>query len=98
MYIWVDPGWLEKALVISALPAFFLGAVFVRELARLGVSELASFMSTMPALILGGSIWSAGFSIAGSRNDRFVEHQPVRRCRNILLTTARWMHPQKRTS
>ena len=50
MYIWVDPGWLEKALVISALPAFLLGMVFVRGLGRLGVSELASFMSAMPFL------------------------------------------------
>jgi len=56
MYIWVDPGLLEKALVISALPAFLLGAVFVRGMARLGFSEWASFMSTTPGwfYLVGG--------------------------------------------
>lgn len=53
VFITVHPGWLAKALTISALPAFLLGRVFVRGLARLGVSELASFMCTMPVLILG---------------------------------------------
>ncbi len=47
------PRMAAKALVISAFPAFLVGEVFVRGLARLGVSELASFMSTMPLLMLG---------------------------------------------
>lgn len=57
MDVWVEPGWLERALVVSALPAFLLGAVFVHGLARLGVSEFASFMSTMPVLII---VWFYG--------------------------------------
>ena len=57
LYIWVDPGLLQVALTISALPAFLVGRVFVRGLARLGVSELASFMSMMPILIL---VWFYG--------------------------------------
>jgi hypothetical protein len=87
MYIWVDPGWLEKALVVSALPASLLGAVFGRGLAQLGVSELVSFMSTMPALIFG---W---FYLVGWYLDRWQHkrsshrrHQPVRRCRNVAMT------------
>lgn len=30
-YIWVEPGLLEKALIISAFPAFLLGAAFVGD-------------------------------------------------------------------
>lgn len=57
LYIWVDPGLLQKALTISALPAFLLGRVCVWGLARLGVSELASFMCIMPVLIV---VWFYG--------------------------------------
>jgi len=73
LYIWVDPGLLEKALVVSALPAFLLGAVFVRGLARLGVSELASFMSTMPVLII------AWFYVVGWLLDRWQRKRSLRR-------------------
>ena len=73
MYIWVDPGWLEKALAISALPAFLLGTVFVRGLARLGVSELASFMTTMPVLIV---LWFYG---VGWLLDRWQHRRSLRR-------------------
>ena len=52
MYIWVEPGLLEKALVLSSLPAFFLGRAVVFGMSRLGVSELVSFMCTMPVLTL----------------------------------------------
>lgn len=72
-YIWVDPGWLEKALVISALPAFLLGAVLVRGLARLGVSELGSFMSIMPVLIV------AWFYAVGWSLDRWQHRRRLRR-------------------
>lgn len=57
VFITVDPGWLARSLIISALPAFLLGGVFVRELARFGVSELASFMCMMPVLIF---VWFYG--------------------------------------
>jgi hypothetical protein len=57
LYIWVEPGLMEKALVLSALPAFLLGRAVVFGLARLGDNELASFMSTMPVLIL---VWFYG--------------------------------------
>jgi hypothetical protein len=73
LYIWVDPGLLEKALVISALPAFLLGKVFVRGLARLGFSEFATFMSTMPVLIIG---WFYG---VGWLLDRWKRKRSLRR-------------------
>ena len=50
--IWVDPGYLTKALMLSALPAFVVGVVVTSGLARLGVSEVWSFMVAMPASIV----------------------------------------------
>lgn len=73
VFITVDPGWLEKALTISALPAFLLGGVFVRGLARLGVSELATFMCMMPVLIL---VW---FYEVGWVLDRWQHKRYLRR-------------------
>jgi hypothetical protein len=49
--VWVDPGYLQVALIESALPAFLLGAVFVNALGRLGISEVTTFMVSMPPLI-----------------------------------------------
>lgn len=50
--VWVDPGWLAKCLILSAVPAFLVGAGIVHSLSRLGVSEVTSFMISMPLLIL----------------------------------------------
>ena len=52
LYVQVTPGWIERALILSALPAFLLAIAAVRGLAHLGVSELLSFMFTMPLLTL----------------------------------------------
>ena len=72
-YIAVDAGWIEKALVISALPAFLVGAAFVRGLARLGISEFASFMCVMPGLVL---VWFYG---VGWLLDRWRHRRSLRR-------------------
>jgi hypothetical protein len=50
-YIWVEPGWGEKALILSALPAFAISAGIVRILARLGISEVPTFFVSMPLLV-----------------------------------------------
>jgi hypothetical protein len=73
VFITVEPGWLEKALIISSLPAFLLGKVFVRGFARLGVSELAIFMGMMPVLIL---VWFYG---VGWLLDRWQHKRTLRR-------------------
>jgi hypothetical protein len=52
IYIDIDPGWLVKGLTLVALPAFLIGIVIVRGMARLGVSEVVSFMFSMPLLII----------------------------------------------
>lgn len=51
VYIWVDSGWAEKALVVSAFPALVVGAAIVRRFARLGISELSTFTVSIPVLI-----------------------------------------------
>src|SRR5262249_61488274 len=49
----VDAGWLAKALVISAVPAFIAGAFIVRGLGHLGINEVWTFAVSMPLLIAG---------------------------------------------
>jgi len=68
-----EPGLLPNVLVLSALPAFLLGRAVVFGLARLGVSEVASFESTMPVLILG---WP---SLVGWLLDRWQHKRSLRR-------------------
>lgn len=49
--IWVDPGWVDKLLLTSALPAFAAGGIVVSGLGRLGISEVSSFMISVPLFI-----------------------------------------------
>jgi hypothetical protein len=50
-YLWVDIGWLARTLIFSAFPAFLVGGTIVGGFRRLGVSEIISFMISMPLLI-----------------------------------------------
>ena len=52
-------GLLAKALILSAIPAFFLGQLIASELGRLGVSEVLTFMVLMP-LLIGGWFYFLG--------------------------------------
>jgi len=47
----IRPGWLERVLVLSALPAFLAVAVIVAGMSKLGVDEVLTFMVSMPTLI-----------------------------------------------
>jgi hypothetical protein len=49
--IWIDPGWIEKGFKLSVFPALAVGTVIVSGLSRLGVSEVLTFMVTVPMLI-----------------------------------------------
>ena len=49
------PGWLDRVLVVSGLPAFLLGVGICHGLGRHGVDEVLSFMVAMPELIFGWS-------------------------------------------
>jgi len=47
-FLLAEPGWAEKILVLSAVPAFLVSGGIVYGLSRLGVSEVVSFMASMP--------------------------------------------------
>lgn len=51
--IWIDPGWLAKTLIISSLPAFLIGRAVVHALSMFSMSEVTTFMISMPPLIFG---------------------------------------------
>ena len=68
--MWVDPGAIEEALMISALPAFATAELIVGGLERLGVNEIWSFMISMPLLIFG---W---FYFVGWLIDRWGSKRP----------------------
>jgi hypothetical protein len=70
-YIWVEPGLLHRILFLSALPSFAIGLSIVRGLSHFGVSELKSFMLTMPLLII---VWH-GFLGWLFDHWRFKRHQ-----------------------
>src|SRR5579871_6089529 len=75
-YIWVTPGWAERALVLSAMPAMLLAIPIVRGLAHFGVSEFLSFMVTMPFLILAW-FYAVGYLLDRWRWNRSLRRQPV---------------------
>jgi hypothetical protein len=67
---WVDPGWLEIAYVLSALPAFVSGMIVVVALGRLGISQVFSFLCLMPMLIF------AWYYFLGWLLDRYIRRRP----------------------
>ena len=48
---WVDPGFLEQFLMLSALPTFVVGGFAVLGLGTIGISQVSSFMFLTPMLI-----------------------------------------------
>jgi hypothetical protein len=48
-----SPGLMGAMLIITAFPAFVVGMPIVRGLGRLGVNEVAVFLTVMPVLIAG---------------------------------------------
>src|SRR5215510_12629920 len=49
--IWVNPGVAARLLVLTAFPAFVVGVFVVAALGRLGISQVTTFMISMPLLI-----------------------------------------------
>jgi hypothetical protein len=64
--LWVDPGFLAKMLLVSAIPAFVIGIWFVRILGHHGVNEVLTFMAVMPVLV---AVW---YYAVGSLIDRWM--------------------------
>jgi hypothetical protein len=68
----VTPGWLDRLLVVSALPAFLAGAAVMIGLSGLGVDEVLSFMVSMPILLV------AWFYFIGWLVERWTRRRQVR--------------------
>ena len=51
-YIWIAPGWMERTISLSALPAFLASLGVVQGLAHFGVSEVVSFMAFTPVFMV----------------------------------------------
>lgn len=49
--LWVEAGIIAKALLVSALPAFLVGAGLVGGLAHFGANQVITFTMVMPVLI-----------------------------------------------
>lgn len=47
----VYPSWIARSLMLPALPAFLSEGLIVLGLSRLGVSQITTFMVSMPLLI-----------------------------------------------
>ena len=47
----IGPLWLDRFLIVSALPAFLFEAVLVVVLSKLGLDEVRTFMVSMPILL-----------------------------------------------
>lgn len=68
----VTPGLLTASLMASALPVFALGCVVAHIFGRLGFSQVVTFMTSMPLLLL---VW---YYLTGRLIDRWREKR-VRR-------------------
>lgn len=51
--VWIEPGLLPSLLIVSALPAFAVGKAIVRVTGHFGISQVPTFMLSMPVLIVG---------------------------------------------
>jgi hypothetical protein len=47
----IAPGWLDRVLVLSALPAFLVDTAVVVGLSKLGIDEVLTFMVSTPVLL-----------------------------------------------
>ena len=69
-HIWIDPGFAARAFMLCALPAFAIGTAIVAGMSRFGVSQIASFMTTMPCLVVAW-FYFLGWVIDRWRSKRF---------------------------
>jgi hypothetical protein len=67
--IWIEPGWLARVLILAALPAFFLEAGTIAAMSRIGVSQLLTFMISMPLFIFAW-FYFIGWLLDRCRNKR----------------------------
>ena len=64
--VWVTPGFLDRALIFSALPAFLAGTGLVIAFSTQGVDEVLTFMVSMPIFLF---LW---YYLVGRLVDRLI--------------------------
>jgi hypothetical protein len=69
----MTPGWLDRLLTVSALPAFLAGSGLVITLSKQGVDEVLTFLVSMPILVF------AWFYLVGWLLDLMIARWIVRR-------------------
>jgi hypothetical protein len=69
---WIDPGLLDRFLLLIAFPVFVLGRVTVRFFGTMGINKLTSFLLLMPVLLL---VW---FYFVGWALDFWLHRRPKR--------------------
>jgi hypothetical protein len=67
--LWISPGLATDLLILTALPAFVVGMLVVRGLGRMGVSEVWTFMVSMP-LLIGAWYYAVGWLIDRRKDKR----------------------------
>jgi hypothetical protein len=71
-YIWVEPGVLQRVLVLSAVPAFLIEIPLLLASSKLGISQIPVFFVSLPMLIF------AWFYFLGWRIDRLRYRRQLR--------------------
>ena len=70
-WVWIDSGYVAKAVMSLCLPAFALGAVAVIGLGHLGISEVQSFLALMPVLVFAW-LYLVGWLLDSWRRKRLL--------------------------
>jgi hypothetical protein len=60
--VWDGSGSMARGLMLIALPAFAVGAICVRTLGHIGISQVRTFMVAMP-LLIGAWFYFVGWLI-----------------------------------
>jgi len=74
------PGWSDRILVFSSLPAFLAGCAVVFAFGRAGIDEVLTFMVVMPMLLF---TW---FHLAGRLIDRWGSKRRQARSAPLKMT------------
>jgi hypothetical protein len=76
----VAPGWLDKALVVTAFPAFLAAFALVLALGRQGISEVLIFMVVMPTFLFS---W---YFFIGRFIERWLHKRKLAKRTPLILT------------
>ncbi len=72
VYVWIEPGILQKVLVLSALPSFLIEGLVLSGSAKLGLNQIPIFFISMP-IFLFAWFYLLGWLIDRRRNKRMLK-------------------------